>query len=64
MSKLREWASKFKKEDKELMEKLKDVEFERKDIAALIIAALITIMPVVLLILGIFYLIVWIIFLR
>lgn len=40
------------------------VEFEKGDLAAILIAAFTTIVPVVMLLLGIFYFVLWLIFLR
>lgn len=40
------------------------VEFEKGDLVAILIAAFTTIVPVVMLLLGIFYFVLWLIFLR
>ena len=40
------------------------IEFEKGDLAAILIAAFTTIVPVVMLLLGIFYFVLWLIFLR
>ncbi|PAT02177.1 hypothetical protein CI105_02200 [Candidatus Izimaplasma bacterium ZiA1] len=64
MKKLKQWVTKWKQEDKELVEELKKVEFEKSDVWALIIAALVTVIPVVLLVMGVFVLAAWFFFLR
>jgi len=48
----------------EIREKLKTVEFEKGDTLALIVAALITIIPAMLLVIGAMMGIVWLVFLR
>lgn len=50
--------------EEEIQEKFKDVELEDSDVTAMIIAALITFVPVVLLMLFAVYGIIWLIFLR
>ena len=40
------------------------IEFEKGDLAAILIAAFTTIVPVVMLLLGLFYFVLWLIFLR
>jgi|LGOV01.1.fsa_nt_gb hypothetical protein len=64
MNRLKTWFSKWREEDKELMEGLKNVDFEKRDVFALIISALITILPVVFITWGIFVLVIWLVFLR
>lgn len=64
MNRLKIWLNKWKKEDEELMEELKNVEFQKRDVIALIVAALITILPVVILTWGIFVFVAWFFFLR
>lgn len=51
------------KSDEEIRNKFKDVEFEKHDGLAMFIAALITFVPAILVILGILYLIIWLLFL-
>ncbi len=48
----------------EMKEKLKTVDFEKGDVFALIVAALITVIPTMLLIIGAMMGIIWLIFLR
>ncbi len=62
MSRLKKWADRFKKEDRDLVEASKEEQFEKKDLPAMILAAMITIFPVVLVILALFALIMWFIF--
>lgn len=50
--------------DEEIDEKFKDVEFEKNDVRAMVIAALITFIPVVLLVGALIYGLIWILFLR
>ncbi len=50
--------------EEEIQEKFKDVELEDSDVTAMIIAALITFVPVLLLMLFAIYGILWFIFLR
>ncbi len=49
---------------KEIREKFKDVEFEKNDTLALFLAALLTFIPAILLVVGIYFLVIWLIFLR
>jgi hypothetical protein len=56
MKKPRRWAINFWKRDTELMEEISESTFENGDLPALIIAALVTIMPVVLLVIATFFL--------
>lgn len=60
----RKRRKKLLENEEENLKKLEDLEFEKGDVSALIIAALITLLPVVLLVLGIFTFIIWLIFLR
>jgi uncharacterized RDD family membrane protein YckC len=53
-----------KEEVEESKRKLKETEFEKNDLAAMIIAALIAFVPMMLLVLGIMLGIIWFIFLR
>jgi hypothetical protein len=55
MKKQRRWAINFWKRDKELMENIEDSMFEKGDLPALIIAAFVTIFPVVLMVLAVFF---------
>lgn len=48
----------------ELQKKYEDVEFEKNDLKALTIAALITFIPALLLIVGLFVFLIWIFYLR
>lgn len=64
MNKLKQWVNKLREEDKELIEALKKTEFEKRDAWALIIAAFITIVPMVLIVLGVFVFVIWFLFLR
>lgn len=48
----------------EIKAKLKETDFEKGDLTALIIAALVTVIPVMLLIVGIMMGVVWLIFIR
>ncbi|NMB18099.1 MAG: hypothetical protein GX984_01400 [Erysipelothrix sp.] len=50
--------------EEENFKKFKDEELEKGDTFAMIIAALITLLPAVLLFLGVFYFIIWVLFLR
>lgn len=50
--------------DEELKDKFKDVDFEKHDGFAMFIAAFITFVPVIVIILGGIYLIIWLLFLR
>lgn len=50
--------------DEELKDKFKDVDFEKHDGFAMFIAAFITFVPVIIVILGGIYLIIWLLFLR
>ncbi|AMC93151.1 hypothetical protein AOC36_03930 [Erysipelothrix larvae] len=49
-------------DEEEIEKKLNDMEFEKGDMFAMFIAAMITFLPAVLLLLGLFSLILWIIF--
>jgi|GEM_PF-3108029 len=46
----------------EVRQKLKDTPFEKNDIFAITLAAIITIMPLVLVLLGLFAVVIWLIF--
>lgn len=50
------------KSDEEIRNKFKGVEFEKHDRLAMFIAALITFVPVILVVLGIIYFIIWVLF--
>lgn len=50
--------------EEEIRKKFDNVEFEKNDVAAIVIAALITIVPIVLLLMGLFYGLIWFFFLR
>lgn len=50
--------------EKEITDKFKDVNLEKNDTNAMIIAALITFLPVLILVLGGLYFILWLFFLR
>lgn len=50
--------------EKEITDKFKDVKLEKNDTNAMIIAALITFLPVLILVLGGLYFILWLFFLR
>lgn len=56
--------SKFKRENEELRELSEGVKFEKSDEKALIIAALITTLPVLIIGCLMFYFVIWIIFMR
>lgn len=60
----RKRRKKLLENEEENLKKLEELELEKGDVSALIIAALITLLPVVLLVLGIFTFIIWLIFLR
>ena len=62
---MRPKAKKYTKEEIELAsQKLKETQFEKGDLLALIIAALTTFVPAMLLVIGFMLGIVWLIFLR
>ncbi|WP_323610705.1 hypothetical protein LLS04_05610 [Erysipelothrix enhydrae] len=48
--------------EEEIQEKFKDVEFEKNDTTAMIIAAIVTLLPALLLVLGLIYGLLWPIF--
>ncbi|AGN23678.1 hypothetical protein PT250_01795 [Erysipelothrix rhusiopathiae] len=48
--------------EEEIQEKFKDVEFEKNDTTAMIIAAIVTLLPALLLVLGLIYGLLWLIF--
>ena len=61
---LKKYKESLKERDDELRAKFKDEEFEKSDGFAMFMAAFLTFIPPVLLILGIIYFILWLIFLR
>lgn len=54
MKKLKTWVKKAKEEDRELVERLRETEFEKGDLKAIVIAALVTLLPAVIGVLLIF----------
>ncbi|MDE8340350.1 hypothetical protein PT226_08025 [Erysipelothrix rhusiopathiae] len=48
--------------EEEIQKKFKDVEFEKNDTTAMIIAAIVTLLPALLLVLGLIYGLLWLIF--
>lgn len=50
--------------DEELKDKFKDVEFDKHDGFAMFIAAFITFVPVIIVLLGVIYFVIWLLFLR
>lgn len=62
MSKLKTWANKLRKEDKDLKDAVKKENLEKHDTFAMVLAALLTIFPVVLAIMAVFMLLMWLIF--
>lgn len=53
-----------KEEIEEYERKLKDTQFEKGDISAMIIAAMITFIPMMLVVLGVMVFVIWLFFLR
>jgi|GEM_PF-4034316 len=64
MKKPKQWKDKLREEDERLKELREQQDFEKSDTLAMIIAALIVIMPVILGILAAFVFFIWLIFLR
>jgi hypothetical protein len=62
MRKQKIWFKKSDEEEKELLNRFRNTEFEKGDVSAMIIAALITIMPVIALVTALFVAVVWIFF--
>lgn len=62
MSRLKTWVSKLRKEDEELKDAVKKQKLEKNDTFAMVLAALLTIFPVVLAIMAAFMLLMWLIF--
>ncbi len=62
MSRLKTWVSKIRKENRDLNDAVKKEKFEKNDTFAIILAAFITIFPVVLAIMAVFMLLMWLIF--
>lgn len=62
MSRLKTWANKLRKEDQDLKDAVKKEKLEKNDTFAMVLAALLTIFPVVLAIMAVFTLIMWLIF--
>lgn len=60
----KEYKKQLGDRDEELKDKFKDVEFDKQDGIAMFIAAFVTFVPVILVILGGIYFIVWLLFLR
>lgn len=60
----KEYKKQLGDRDEELKDKFKDVEFDKYDGIAMFIAAFVTFVPVILVILGGIYFIVWLLFLR
>lgn len=54
MKKLKQWFKKEKQKDEELVRLMNQTELEKGDVRAIIIAALITILPAVLLVIAVF----------
>ncbi|MGL5541112.1 MAG: hypothetical protein ACRDBX_05715 [Erysipelotrichaceae bacterium] len=61
---LKRLRQRYKAKDEALSHKFDDVEFEKDDPLALFIAAFITFVPVIVLILGAFFFILWFFFAR
>lgn len=61
---IKKYKQSLQERDEELQKKFKDTEFEKSDGFAMFVAAMITFVPVILVILGIIYFILWLIFLR
>lgn len=60
----KEYKKQLGDKDEELKDKFKDVEFDKHDGFAMFIAAFITFVPVIIVILGGIYFVIWLLFLR
>lgn len=60
----KEYKKRLGDRDEELMNKFNDVEFDKHDGFAMFIAAFITFVPVIIIILGGIYFVIWLLFLR
>lgn len=64
MRKRKQWVNDQKKKEKELLNKLKEEELEDNDTLAMIIAAMITLVPAVIIIMAVFAFTIWFFFAR
>lgn len=62
MNRLKTWVSKLRKDDRDLKEAVKKENLEKNDTFAMVLAALLTIFPVVLAVMAVFMLLMWLIF--
>lgn len=60
----KEYKKQLGDKDEELKNKFKDVEFEKSDGFAMFLAAFITFVPIIIVILGAIYFVIWLLFLR
>lgn len=62
MNRLKTWVSKLKKENRDLKDAVDKQNLEKHDTFAMVVAALLTIFPVVLAVMAVFLLLMWLIF--
>lgn len=62
MNRLKTWVSRLRKDDRDLKEAVKKENLEKNDTFAMVLAALLTIFPVVLAVMAVFMLLMWLIF--